>query len=84
MSFHATDGGFRGCWRPLRVCAARHVAMSLQQGEQNNCRRDDLRCNGIHAAATGGISISEIAGMKNDFFAGTIDADDYPVLSLPV
>ena len=37
------------------VCAARHVAVSLQQAEQNDRGGDDVRCHGIHATAAGAV-----------------------------
>jgi hypothetical protein len=37
------------------VRAARHVAVPLQQAEQDDWGGDDVRCHGIHAAAAGAV-----------------------------
>jgi hypothetical protein len=37
------------------VRAARHVAVPLQQAEQDDWGGDDVRCHGLYAAAAGAV-----------------------------
>jgi hypothetical protein len=42
---------------------ARHVAVPLQQAEQDDWGGDDVRCHGIHAAAAGAVDSIAVSCM---------------------